>query len=102
MAPNSRGTASMKESELRHLAQMMDVRTTTTCCWCGETRTGWLATVSEWFTQHRKTKHPEVKVTTKRKRYRAFGQLSGGSNLEENIAQARQTGAATWASDEPA
>jgi hypothetical protein len=94
---STRGTASMKESELMHLARQMDVQTTATCSWCGESRTGWLATVSEWFTAHRKQEHPEVKVSTKRKRHRVFGQLSGGRGLDENIQNARTTGAATWA-----
>jgi hypothetical protein len=85
---STRGTASMKESELMHLARQMDVQTTAT---------GWLATVSEWFTAHRKQEHPEVKVSTKRKRHRVFGQLSGGRGLDENIQNARTTGAATWA-----
>jgi hypothetical protein len=101
--PSSRGTVSMKESEQLHIARQMDVRATSTCAHCGKSWTGWLATVSEAFTAHRKEAHPEVKVTQKRKRHRAFGQLSGGRGLDENIQNARTTGAATWAGpDEPA
>jgi hypothetical protein len=100
---STRGTASMKESELLHLAKQMDVTTTASCRHCGWARTGWLATVSEAFTAHRKQEHPEIKVITKRKRHRVFGQLSGGRGLDENIQNARTTGAATWAGpDEPA
>lgn len=97
-----RGTESLKESELRYLAQRMDVRSTTSCGHCDWTQTGWLATVSEAFTAHRLAAHPEIVPKKRRVRTRAHTLVrsSSATSLEDNIAKARETGGATWAGPE--
>lgn len=95
-----RGTAHVKEWELRHMAKKMDVQTTAHCSLCKWEQFGWLATVSEAYTAHRQQEHPELKPPTRRKRYRPYGQLPGGKMLDDNISGARQQGAAGWAGPE--
>jgi hypothetical protein len=97
-----RGTESLKESELLYLARMMDVQTTSSCAHCGKSWTGWLATVQEAYKAHRLEKHPEIQPRARRPRTRAHTLVrsSTQSSLEDNIANARANGGASWAGPE--
>jgi len=92
----ARGTAYLKEWEMWFVARRMDVQTTSTCDLCGWTTSGWLATVTEAFTQHRLDEHPELQPPKRKRRVRPGGQVNTAKNLDDNIAAAREQGAAGW------
>ena len=95
-----RGTAFLKDWEAKALADREQVIVTARCLHCHWNQTGTVQATREAHAAHRTTEHPEIKPPARRKRLRPYGQLSGFKSLDDNIAQARQQGAAGWAAPE--
>lgn len=95
-----RGTAALKEWEQRLLDERESVHVTARCAWCPWQLDGTVLKTREAFAAHRATEHPEVNPRPRRKRHRPFGALQSSKGLDENIAEARKTGAAGWAGPE--
>ena len=90
----------MKDWEQRAHAEREAVVVTARCLHCAWNRTGTVQETREAHAQHRATKHPHIVPQARRKRHRLYGQLQTGKTLDENIAEARKTGAAGWAGPE--
>lgn len=96
----SRGTVFMRDWETRALAQREAIHVTARCGFCDWTLEGTVANTRQAHHQHRLEQHPELQPKPRRKRHRKYGQLPGMKNLDDNIAKARQQGAAGWAGPE--
>ena len=96
----ARGTPTLQAWEQRLLAEREAVVVTARCAWCKWNQTGTVQETREAHAQHRARIHPEITPSPKRKRHRPYGQLQGMKSLDDNIAQARKSGAAGWAAPE--
>jgi predicted ATPase with chaperone activity len=72
---------------------------TTRCAVCGWTQTGPTDTNYTAFIQHRLEAHGQTTRPPRKKRQGAPSWSGSTRNVEENVANARQQGAATWASN---
>lgn len=92
-----RGNAFMQEWEVARIAERDAVQVIARCANCPWTLEGTVADTRAAFLEHRGTKHPEIQPKPRRKRHRPFSSLNSMGPLDENIANARTQGAATWA-----
>lgn len=91
-----RGRVVLKEWEQRVLAEREAVQVIARCAWCPWQLTGTVRDTREAHREHRTAEHPEHTVPARRTRHRPFRQMRSETNLDDNIANARQQGAATW------
>lgn len=90
----------MRDWEHRMLQERLDVVYTPRCA-CGWSLPEMpLREGKQAFLEHRLDKHPEIQPKPRRKRHRPFGALQSAKSLDDNIANARQQGAAGWAGAE--
>jgi hypothetical protein len=81
----------------RILADRMAQHNTGGCIWCPDFKPqGTLAETSAACLAHRLEHHPHVKPRKHERRIVPMVTLAGGKTLDENIANAREQGAATW------
>ena len=67
------------------------------CAWCPSfVVEGTLAETRDALLAHRLEHHPHVKPRKHERRIVPMVTLAGGKTLDENIANAREQGAATW------
>lgn len=92
-----RGNAFMQEWEVARIAEREAVHVTERCQNCKWTLEGTVKETREAFLAHRLEAHPEIQPKPRRKRHRPFSSLNSMGPLDENIANARTQGAATWA-----
>ena len=95
----SRGNAILEAWEQRRLEERETTPVVARCAWCAWTLAGDVRTTREAHAQHRATDHPDRLMPTRRRRHRPFRQFNSGTNIDDNIANARQQGAATWVSE---
>jgi len=67
------------------------------CAWCPDIRfEGTVAETRELLLAHRLEHHPEAKPRKHKKHIVPMRTLMSGKTLDDNIANAREQGAATW------
>ena len=93
----NRGTSFLKQWERNLIAERESVVVTSRCAFCDWTQEGTVAETRDAYLAHRTENHPEIQPKPRRHRQRPSGQMTTGKNLDDNIAAARKTGAATWA-----
>ena len=91
-----RGTAYLKEWEQRVIAEREAIVVTARCAFCDWNLDGTVGETRDAYQAHRTSSHPEVRPPARRRRHRPYGQLQGMKSLDENIAAAREQGAAGW------
>lgn len=91
-----RGRVVLEAWEQRILDDKESVHVTVSCAWCSWSLAGDLRTAREAHRQHRTTEHPDRAVKHRRTRHRPYRVFRSMSNLDDNIAAAREQGAATW------
>lgn len=92
-----RGRPVLEAWEERAIEQRESVVVTARCAWCAWSVTATVRETREAHETHRKTEHPEVRVKARTRRHRPYRQYASEANVEDNIANARAQGAATWA-----
>lgn len=93
---SARGRQTVEAWAEQRVAELRAYVVTTSCLFCADFEmTGPVGEVSEAYAQHRAEAHPEVKPKPRRQRRKH--QFSSHRNLDDNIAAAREQGAATWA-----
>lgn len=92
-----RGNAILAAADARYLAEREAVIVTCRCGFCPWFLNGTVAETRLAYLTHRTAEHPDVQPKARRKRRRHYGQITTGKNLDDNIANARKTGASTWA-----
>ena len=97
---SGRGRPILEAWEQRLVEQREAVQVTARCAWCPWEHAGTVKDTRERFAAHRRSEHPDVSVKTKRKQHRPFRQFNSETNVDDNIANARAQGAATWAGPE--
>ena len=97
---SARGRPTLQAWEQRLVDERLAVYVTQRCALCPWTLKGPLRLTRDAFLAHRLEAHPELKPAPRRKRHRPYGQLQGMKSLDDNIAQARKSGAAGWAAPE--
>ena len=71
------------------------------CGWCGEVFEGTLGETRVAYAAHLKSEHPEVKPKARHKQSRTnIMKATNGKTIDDNIANARTSGAAAWAGNE--
>lgn len=74
---------------------------TASCAWCGETGgTMTLAAQRDWRDTHIERYHPERKTKPRYGGKRSAHRMLGKRSLEENIENARKSGASAWVNQE--
>lgn len=96
----NRGRVVLEAWEERRLEERETTPVVARCAWCDWSMAGDVRTAREAHAQHRAEDHPDRVVKPRRKRHRPFRQFATTSNLDDNIARARQEGASTWAGPE--
>jgi hypothetical protein len=93
-----RGTPILEAWEQARQAEREQVVVTSACSWCRKwTLTGPVVETRQAYLEHLAAEHPEVKLPRRTRRHRPFRQFNSGTNIDDNIANARREGAATWA-----
>lgn len=81
----------------RILAERLEQPNTGRCAWCPSfVVEGTLAKTRDALLAHRLEHHPDVKPRKHQRRIVPMVTLAGGKTLDQNIANARGQGAATW------
>lgn len=91
-----RGRVVLEAWEQRLLDDKESVHVTVRCAWCPWSLSGDLRTARDAHRAHRTTEHSDKPIRERRKRHRPARQFHSASNLDDNIANARAQGAATW------
>lgn len=96
----SRGNVIHQAYAERLEAERLAVHTVGRCAWCPSfVVEGTLAETRDLLLAHRLEHHPEIQpgnLRKHKKRIVPMVTLAGGKTLDENIAAAREQGAATW------
>jgi len=81
----------------RILQERLEQHNVGRCAWCPSfVVEGTLAETREALRQHRARIHPDIQPRKHVRRIVPMVTLAGGKTLDENIANAREQGAATW------
>jgi len=81
----------------RILAERLEQHNVGRCAWCPSfVVEGTLAETREALLAHRLEHHPDIQPRKHVRRIVPMVTLAGGKTLDENIANAREQGAATW------
>ena len=83
--------------EERILSERLSQHNTTRCQWCPDiVFEGTVAETRDLYAAHRLEHHPEAKPRKHKKHIVPMRTLLSGKTLDDNIANARVEGAATW------
>src|SRR5574337_949577 len=92
-----RGSEILDAYHERVMDEKLSQVVTVQCAWCPDwTAHGTLRETNEAARQHRADHHPHIRPAKHRKRHRPGKLTFAKTSLDDNIAAAREQGAATW------
>lgn len=91
----ARGRPTVEAWEQARVTELEAFQVTARCAFCSWSLQGDVRAAREAHEAHRTAEHPEIQPKPRRKRFKH--QFSSHRNLDDNIANAREQGAATWA-----
>lgn len=94
-----RGRVVLEAWEQARLEEREQVELAQSCLWCDWTMSGQLRDVRAAFQEHRADAHADRPLPKRTKRHRPFRQFNSNTNVDDNIANARAQGAATWVTE---